>query len=232
MPINLKQLGILGAAAIMGTVLISGQAKLNFNHHHNLPDVNEVVAPKAFRVDCKEKHCEIYLESTIQEQDKYIGFEDVLDTATSDMDIRIHLRGNGGNVDTTMMLANAIRYSKAKTTMVIDGPVYSAHAVLAFVGKNIEIRLPTVFMFHRPADSKGRMGADICENEVGTDRGQDLKQKCVDVMVTLDHNFMQLFDETGAKFLTKEELFKMQLGYDVFIDGNEMAKRVQQGKAE
>jgi hypothetical protein len=228
-----SRLSVAAGALVMASALVSGLVKINFNHHHNMPGLDELATPKAYVLKCGEdKTCHVYLKTEIQGPDAYVDVEYLLDTSGADKTIYVHLRGHGGAVEGAIALVNAMRNSEANVVTVVEGPVYSAHAFLAMAGKQIIVRYPSSFMFHIPANGEGKSGDAICDGQTGVDRGQDVHQKCLDYSHSLDRQFEYLYTLLVKPYLTDKENEKYHEGWDVYVQGNELAKRIHNGGAK
>ena len=234
---EISKLAVPGAALVMAVALTSGFVKINFNHHHNLPSIEEFSSGAGTYMTCVGTHCEIYLTEEIQDSsDAYISLSTKLDTAKVGDTFRIHLRGYGGDAHATLTVSNAMRYTKSHVDIVVDGPVYSAHATKAFMGNTLTIREPSLFMFHRVAQKTKdefhtyKLLDEACEaTKLNKDRGQPLRKKCIDAGAALESNMNHLLKERIQKYLTPQELQRYQNGEDVYVDGTVMAARLAQG---
>jgi len=120
------------------------------------------------------------------------------------------LSGYGGEGFTMFQLINDIKKSKAYTVMIVEAPVFSAHAYLATSGREL-IMLPYSFlMFH----TMSGYGKD-CTLEEGTDRTVSNVEHCqalMDTMNNLDNSFI-----SDTPILTAEEKVQIMTGHDVYI---------------
>lgn len=178
------------------------------------------------------KICDIYFIKDIKETDKYLEAIYLLDSSKSDVTLNLHVSGSGGPLSTIYYLYNSIKSSRANINTDIDGPVYSADAFLAMMGTHINIKPVAFFMFHSPGvynnETKEYVSPEsICVQYKGTfDRGQDGEKKCLDNMEFLSNINQIIFKDKIYPYLTSEEILKIQQGYDVYISGEDMNKRL------
>lgn len=181
---------------------------------------------------CQGPICNVYLSSSIGEESNYIDLYSLIENAPEGQTIRIHLSGNGGQMSAVYHLANAIAQSKAEIDTIVEGPVYSAHAFITMLGHKIIIMPNSQFLFHLPGVQIDKNNGAVLPDQscilfLGkTDRGQDLMQKCLDLNRGEQAIFDRMFKVYIAPFLTTDEQIRVYQGYDVYIDGLEMQKRI------
>lgn len=200
-----------------------------------------VVVMIFFMSDTGEKHTQIiypvnniFLSDSIGDNNNYLELIKAIEVAPEKSTIKLHLAGYGGNLDTTVHLINAIERSKANVEIVVEGPVYSAHAFLSMVGNKREISANSLLMFHLPAVSiNGEYVSDtnvICSGEKEKkDRGQSAYTKCINQMNTLNKVFDRIVSRYVYPYLTKSEIEDYKAGKDVYVDGIEMQRRINHG---
>ena len=215
-------LGVL----VMGGVLLSNKAGVNFSHHHSLPafDKNKIMCSGTFA-----KTCHIRLGTKITKPEDYRDVLHLLTTASKEDKIYFYLIGQGGQVWTLMQLANSIQNSKAQTVAVVEGDVYSAHAFLAFTMKKIVIRDNVVFMFHA-SSAYGNAKNYCAKNKGKLDRTRDAYKKCLDFFDVHLRQSNAFIGRIMRQYLTNDELFRVLTGYDVYVTGEEFKKRMKRSK--
>ncbi len=195
---------------------------------------------KVYDISCYTNTCEVFLSSHIEEQSEYSSLAKLLETAPKDSIINIHLAGNGGSTDTVLYIQNAVELSLATVNTIIDGPVYSAHAYLALIGKHIKIGPNVFFMFHEPAvqveTPEGLVNLtkfDACNLVRGlSDRNQSAYQKCLDQDKFYSQLIATYFNDYVNKYLTKQEIMDIADGKDVYISGGDMQRRINNNKGK
>lgn len=164
----------------------------------------------------------IYSIRLDQEVTKTEDFKDLLDTldnAKKNDKIIFYLTGYGGESQTTYNIVNNIWTTKAKTFMIVEGPVYSAHAYLAVSGNNLTMKPLSSLMFH----SSSILGYK-CEDAKGKlDRGKDAFKKCMQ-FINNELTLGKLLIDS-SQVLTKKEKDKIKNGYDIYITAEEYYKR-------
>lgn len=180
---------------------------------------------------CDKTECSVYLSSTIGEESYYLDLYSLIVSAPENQIINIHLSGSGGIMSTVYHLANVILQSKAKVNMIVEGPVYSAHAFIATLGNKLTIYPSSTFLFHLPAIAAPGQDAVIEGQDCGSylghkDRGQDAVPKCLALRQSEQDLFDSLFTKHIKPYLTAEEIDRLYKGYDIIISGKDLQKRI------
>ena len=227
--------------AVYARIWVPTLPENNYTSHIVLVDnkegvsVEEAVVPGIIGASGTAENLEVYFSDTIQSPMAYTALAVQLEKATPDTVITIHLIGFGGNADTVLYLENLISRSKATVIMDVDGSVYSAHAMIAMLGKQINIGKYGHFMFHYPAAMNYKREyvdpATICPLLTGVDRGIPNSVNCANEMKFSAKEFEDIFQAKIAPYLTAEEIKRYHQGYQVHVSGPEMARRLEAGHA-
>jgi Protease subunit of ATP-dependent Clp proteases len=203
-----------------------------FSYAEIIPDTNP---PYVFY--CPEKtKCTLIMSQSIAETSEYLKLGTTIREMPSNIRIDVYLDGYGGDILGMLYLCNSIKYSKAEIVGHVVGPVYSAHAMLLFSFKEIVIDDDAFLMLHRPAifDPKKKeyilTNNDVCDDVKGLDRGKSMRDKCILQNNAINKMYNKFFEEHIKKFLTEDELSRYQEGYDVYINGTDMQKRIEENK--
>jgi len=206
--------------------LMSGRITINFQHNLHLPPelTNKTTIVNNSSIFKKGQIYDVYLTEVIS--DSIFGYRDfvrLLDVATKEDSINIHLAGSGGAVDTSVYLINKIKATKATTTAIIEGNNYSGHAFIA-LSTNKFIFLPNTFlMFHTTSAVDAH-----CNLIEGMDRSQTITESCqqmIDNSQTLIHNVLE-----AMPGLTYDEKYLIISGKTLYISGEELNKRLNNAK--
>lgn len=186
----------------------------------------------AYTMHCTATTCDVYFTNKIYNETIYQELYTLLQYPGSVSKVYFHLSGLGGDVSSIIRLANAIATSKVEVDTVIEGPVYSAHAFIAMLGKHKTIMPYAFFMFHSPGmySNTGNVytTTEYCKRAMAglKDRGQDAVAKCLAGVVVEDKLFYDMFDKYVAPYLTSGEVKAIKDGYDVYITGDVMGSRL------
>lgn len=221
---NSTTLPVFLASLVIASVLLSGQAVVNFSHTtfaDKMIKDNKVVCTNHLLAS---NVCHIYLSSELKEQENFVDVINKLDTATRRDTIIIHLAGVGGQVDTTVAIINAMQRSKATVITSVDGSVASGHAYIALASKHITVAKDGVFMMHH---TSALHQENMCNKYEGQqDRGQDMKAKCLHYIESSVKSTEEVLNRYVKKFLTEEEFARVLAGDDVYLSLEELQKRV------
>ncbi len=214
--------GILGSIALLIIVLHLGG--LNIYHHTDIPFLNSakerVVTKNEYSLyyPWYYKVIDITLEDEIKGPNNYKEIIRALRDADRNDIITFHLFGYGGSVESTQLIVNNIRMSKAWVHMSVEAPVYSGHAYLALSGKSLYMAPYTYLMLHYSSVLN-----EDCSTATGSDRGVDNKTHCEEFLKSdLYNNNKWILD---LPVLYPNEKLKLLKGYDVYITSDEYNKR-------
>lgn len=221
---SFKHYGIfLLIAAFLGTVLLSQKGGINVLLH---PDLSALMTTQ--KIYCKgvvNQTCQVRLTTVVGDPEQYRDILNLLDTANSGDRIDFYLIGNGGQVRTEVQLLNAIKTTKAKVVMHVQGDVFSAHAALALTGDELKVGKYVLFLFHR-SSAYGSVD-QYCEGSKGKlDRTKDAYKKCVEFL-----NMSLVQDEAEvrellSKVLTPDEIKRVLDGDNVILTGEVVQERL------
>ncbi len=159
-----------------------------------------------------------------------------LETAGRLDTVIFHIAGPGGNVDGMLNMINAVKLSKAHVIMSVEGPAYSAYAVVATQGDELRISDNALMMFHTtslvnadcdtpidPTIDPLTGGFDPGYDPEGLDRGVANKIHCAAYKDANMNLANALRDK--IKILTAVEKAQIKAGYDVYLTPEEVRER-------
>ena len=220
----MKTFSVVIAACIFGLVLLSNKGGVNISHKHNVSGHRE-----AYTISCSgwfTETCHVTLDREISSSDDYKPLIMKLQKAQRLDQFVFHFVGFGGSATTGMALVNAIRYSKASTHGIIEGPVYSMHAVLSFSTDTTEARSGSFIMVHHVNILNDTSYCSKAAVKQPSDRGQSTYLKCLYHAEFYLDQFAQLMYNTVGKYMTKKEFGAVLRGHDVYIPAREVNKRL------
>jgi ATP-dependent protease ClpP protease subunit len=169
--------------------------------------------------------CDVYLGRDIGTPDLYLDLRHALMTAKSSTTFVFHMQGNGGYISGMIAILQAIAATKAKVVTIIEGPVYSAHGLIALAGHEVIGTDYGYVMLHH-SSAYGKLTTRCLKYKGKTDRGQDMEKKC---RKQLSNHLLlvgNLIRKIAGKYLTGSELYSVLTGHDVYIPPQEMKKRL------
>ena len=150
----------------------------------------------------------VYLTEAIDEPSYYNELCFLLDTASSDDHIHIHLNTPGGMIDSTFMLISSIKNTKAKVTAHLSGTVASAGTMIALACQQLEVANHTAFMVHNY--SAGMIG-----------KGHEMKARQEFTDASIESAFKDIYGD----FLTAKEIREVIDGKDMWMPKDEVIAR-------
>lgn len=214
-------------AVVMAGALILNAPGIHIHHDLTLPtfDKSRISSSENFSLwSGNVKNSTIRLGTEILEPEKVKDITQTLQDAETGDTITFHLAGYGGRYDTLVELVNNIKLSKARIIMMVDAPVYSAHAMLAAAGDELYMAPDTFLMFHAAATSDGKMTSQVdCNEMTGTDRGVSNIWHCEaakTAQMTSEYRTLK-----NIKLLTEKDFRLIINGYDVYIFPEDLKDR-------
>lgn len=196
----------------------------NLYHHLVLPDIslnkveNHLFANTT--IPFLHEEYDITLTNTISDwASTYNNVSKALREAKKGDVVTIHLAGFGGSVQEVSVLLNEMTTSRALVVTVAEGPVYSGHAYLLLAGDIVIVKPYSFVMMH----ASSVLDMD-CTKATGLDRGQSAEDKCNQFKdAAVYQNKTVLF---ALHYLTPAEKVDIMNGYDLYIQADEMNRRI------
>lgn len=152
---------------------------------------------------------EFYLSGTIEESDEYIEWFDTIRHAGENDLVKIYINSYGGDLFTAIQFYRVLNETPATVAISVEGACMSAATMIFLCGDSYEVSDHSMFMFHNY--SGGTMGKG----------GEMLDQ--------LQHERIwseKLLREIYEGFLTTKEIDSMLNNKDIWMDGDEVIKRL------
>lgn len=168
----------------------------------------------------------IYLSEEISsDQSSYLPVFKEIERARAKDTIVLKLSGYGGDSNTLLRLFYLLDRSPAHVIVDVQGDVYSAHAMLALVGEEIVINPDSTFIFHQVSSLNSELS--VCKDELfKMDRGVWAYTKCLTMVRETNIKYKIFFEKHIFPYLTATEISMIQSGYEVYVSGEEMGRRI------
>ena len=150
----------------------------------------------------------VYITEPIDEPSYYNELCFLLDNATEQDTINIHINTPGGIIDSAVMIINSIKNSKANVVGHLAGTVASAGTMIALSCNSLKVANHTTFMIHNY--SGGLRG-----------KGHELKAQQAFVDASLEAFFKDIY----GNFLSPKEIREVIDGKDMWINSEEVLAR-------
>ena len=156
---------------------------------------------------------EFYLCGDIESSDEYISWFDNIRHAGPNDVVKIYINSYGGDLFTAIQFMRVLNETEATVIISVEGACMSAATMIFLCGDTFEISEHCMFMFHNyqggTAGSGGSMFDQLKHERVWSER---------------------LLREIYKDFLTEEEIRSMLDNKDVWMDGEEVVKRMENKK--
>lgn len=152
-----------------------------------------------------------YMNSEVGSPQDYVDLLDVLNSASENDSITIHINSPGGRADTTIQLLAAMETCSAEITTILEGSALSAASMIFLKGDKMCVMPHATMMIHSWSGA--------------------MYGKSNEVYSHLEHNkkhYPQLMKRVYGDFLTEEEYKSIEQGADLFFDEEEILKRLKE----
>lgn len=152
----------------------------------------------------------IYLYGLIESAQQFVGAVEVLGAANDNDTVVIHLSTDGGSLEATDTLIQAMKESEAHIVVKCSGGVYSAGTLIVLEADEFTLSENASFLIHNGSCGSGG--------------------KYSDYILHTEHNkkyFERVMKSSYLGFLTEAEILDLMKGVDIWLDSESFAKRYQ-----
>ena len=157
---------------------------------------------------------EFYLSGEIESSEEYIQWFDTIRHAGENDVIKFYINSPGGDVFTAIQFMRALKETEASVVMSVEGICASAATMILLCGDSFEVSEHSMFMFHNYSGGTFGKGGEMLDQ--------------------LKHERVwseKLLKDTYADFLTESEINSILDNRDIWMDGDEVIKRLKIKKA-
>jgi ATP-dependent protease ClpP protease subunit len=157
---------------------------------------------------------EFYLSGEIESSDEYIQWFDTIRHASENDIVKIYINSPGGDVFTAIQFIRALKETEASVVMSVEGICASAATMIMLCGDSFEVSEHSMFMFHNYSGGTFGKGGEMLDQ--------------------LQHERVwseRLLRDVYADFLTEPEIVSILDNRDIWMDGEEVIKRLKTKKA-
>jgi ATP-dependent protease ClpP protease subunit len=152
---------------------------------------------------------EFYLSGEIESAENYIEWFQTIRHASEADVIKMYINSPGGDAFTAIQFIRALQESDATIIMSVEGMCASAATMIFLQGHSFEVSEHSVFLFHNY--SGGTMG-----------KGGEMWQQLQHERKWSESLMINCYDG----FLTEKEISSLLDNKDIWMDGNEVIKRL------
>lgn len=158
---------------------------------------------------------EFYLCGNIESADEYIEWFDVIRHSGPTDVIRLFINSYGGDLFTAIQFMRVLDETEATVIVSVEGACMSAATMIFLCADQFEVSEHTMFMFHNY--SGGVMG-----------KGGEMLDQLQHERVWSEKLLRSVYED----FLTEDEIKSMLNNKDLWMDGEEIIKRLEVKKAK
>ena len=151
-----------------------------------------------------------YLCGEIKPAEEYVEWFQILRAASENDTIYIRINSEGGDLFSALQLVRAMQESNANIVCSVEGICMSAATLIFLSADRFELSDHTMFMFHNY--SSGTIG-----------KGGEMYDQITHFRAWSE----KLFNSFYKDFLTPEEIKSMLDNKDIWLDAEEVAKRLE-----
>ena len=150
-----------------------------------------------------------YLSGNIEDPSEYIAWFELMRNAGEHDVIQININSYGGDLFTAIQFMRAIADTQAHVICSVEGACMSAATMIFLCGDTYEVSEHSMFMFHNYTSATFGKGGEMFDNIMHERKWSE-------------HLLNRVYDG----FLEKEEIQSLLHNKDLWMDGEEVLKRL------
>jgi ATP-dependent protease ClpP protease subunit len=152
---------------------------------------------------------EFYLTGTIESAENYVEWFDTIRHAGENDAIKIYINSYGGDLFTAIQFLRVLTETNATKIVSVEGACMSAATVIFMCADSFEVTPHSVFMFHNYSGGTIGKGGEMIDQLLHERKWSE-----------------RLLHDIYADFLTPEEVKSMLDNKDIWMDGEEVVRRI------
>lgn len=152
---------------------------------------------------------EFYLSGDVEGSEEYIEWFDTIRSSSQNDVIKIYINSPGGDLFTAIQFLRVLTDTEASVIISVEGACMSAATLIFMCGHQYEISPHSMFMFHNYSSGVVGKGGEMYDR-LQHERAWSEK----------------LFQDVYADFLTEREIKQILENKDLWMDGDEVIKRL------
>lgn len=152
---------------------------------------------------------EFYLCGIIEEADNYIDWFHTMRNAGDHDVIKIYINSYGGSLFTAIQFLRAMNESNATIITSVEGACMSAATLIFLAADHFEVTPHSMFMFHNYSGGTIGKGGEMIDQLLHERKWSET-----------------LLNDVYENFLSQEEIKSMLDNKDIWMDGEEVARRI------
>lgn len=150
-----------------------------------------------------------YLSGSIEEPSEYVAWFEIMRNASENDVIQIHINSYGGDLFTAIQFLRAIADTPAHVICSVEGACMSAATMVFLAADSFEVSEHSMFMFHNYSSATFGKGGEMYDNIMHERKWSE-------------HLLKRIYDG----FLVNEEIASLLHNKDIWMDGEEVLKRL------
>lgn len=156
---------------------------------------------------------EFYITGEIEEASNYIEWFDTIRHANPGDVIKIYINSYGGDLFTAIQFMRVLSESEATKVVSVEGACMSAATMIFMCADSIEVTPHSAFMFHNYSGGTIGKGGEMIDQLLHERKWSE-----------------KLLTEIYDGFLTQAEIKSMLENKDIWMEGEEVVRRINQKK--
>lgn len=152
---------------------------------------------------------EFYITGEIEEASNYIEWFDAMRHASSNDVIKIYINSYGGDLFTAIQFMRVLSESEATKIVSVEGACMSAATMIFMCADSIEVTPHSAFMFHNYSGGTIGKGGEMIDQLLHERKWSE-----------------KLLTDIYDGFLTPEEIKSMLENKDIWMEGEEVVRRL------
>ena len=152
-----------------------------------------------------------YLTGEIGEESEYLNEIHTMRSLEEGDRMTIYLNNTGGLLSGAIGIIQAMHESKAEIVVVITGECHSAASMIALSAPAVQVEKFACMMLH---DAQGGCSGTLSNNKISADFNRRYVEK--------------IMRSTYAGFISEEEMQRLLLGAEIWLDAEEIEQRLLQ----
>lgn len=150
-----------------------------------------------------------YLSGNIEDPSEYVAWFELMRNAGEHDVIQLHINSYGGDLFTAIQFMRAIADTQAHVICSVEGACMSAATMIFLCADTYEVSEHSMFMFHNYSSATFGKGGEMFDNIIHERKWSE-------------HLLNRVYDG----FLNKEEIASLLHNKDIWMDGEEVLKRL------
>jgi len=154
-----------------------------------------------------------YLSGEIKDPENYVEMFETIRNASENDIIKIHINSPGGQLFTAIQFLRVLGESKAIVIGSVEGACMSAATMIFLACDSFEISEHSMFMFHNYSSMIAGKGGEMFDNIIHERKWSE-----------------RIMRQVYKNFLTDEEVKSILENKDIWMEGEEVIRRIKKAK--